>query len=319
MGTAYHIKLILPADKGSVAAATPSELQSGIEALLDKLDYSMSTYKPNSELNRLNRSLPGETFALSPELYEVLDLSRQVYDMTGGAFDPSVGPLVDLWGFGPQVFANRVPADAEILALRQRSGFDKIELDTSGATATRTSEIALDLSAIAKGYAVDEIAEFLMARGISDFLVEVGGELRLSGRNAQGELWKVAVERPQLVQGDIHSVLVLTDRGLATSGDYRNYFEQDGQRYSHTIDPRTGYPTSHQLASVTVIARTAAQADGLATGFLVLGKDETLRIAEANKIAVFLLVKDTAAGGASAFKAYYTSAFKPYLLDSSDD
>ena len=315
LGTTYHIKMLLPA-----APEPPfprDTLQDQIGAVIDQLDRSMSTYKPDSELNQLNRHPVGQPFAVSPELLEVLLLARQIYTVSDGAFDPTVGPLVDLWGFGPNITDDRVPTEAEITALSARVGFDAIDIDIdrAGAAVSKTADVALDLSAIAKGYVVDRLAELLLELGVDNFMVEVGGELRLSGSNASGQRWKIAVEVPALVQGNIQRVLLLTDTGLATSGDYRNYFERDGVRYSHTIDPRNGYPITHNLASVTVLASTAAEADAFATGFMVLGEAETLRIAEAQGLPVFLLVKD-----ADGFKEYYTSNFKPYLSgDSSGD
>ena len=313
LGTTYHIKLLLPAEQEQ--PFPKDTLQDQIDTVIDQLDRSMSTYKPDSELNQLNRHPVGQPFAVSPELLEVLLLARQIYTVSDGAFDPTVGPLVDLWGFGPNITDDRVPTEAEITALSARVGFDAIDIDRAGAAVSKTADVALDLSAIAKGYVVDRLAELLLELGVDNFMVEVGGELRLSGSNASGQRWKIAVEVPALVQGNIQRVLLLTDTGLATSGDYRNYFERDGVRYSHTIDPRNGYPITHNLASVTVLASTAAEADAFATGFMVLGKAETLRIAEAQGLPVFLLVKD-----ADGFKEYYTSNFKPYLSgDSSGD
>lgn len=313
LGTTYHIKLLLPA--ASEQPFPKNTLQDQVDAVIDQLDRSMSTYKPDSELNQLNRHPVGQSFAASPELLEVLLLARQIYTVTDGAFDPTVGPLVDLWGFGPNITNDRVPAEAEITVLSARVGFDSIDIDRAGAAVSKTADVALDLSAIAKGYVVDRLAELLLELGVDNFMVEVGGELRLSGSNASGQPWKIAVEVPALVQGNIQRVLLLTGTGLATSGDYRNYFEREGVRYSHTIDPRNGYPITHNLASVTVLASTAAEADAFATGFMVLGKAETLRIAEAQGLPVFLLVKD-----ADGFKEYYTSNFKPYLSgDSSGD
>ncbi|MEH6638085.1 MAG: FAD:protein FMN transferase [Porticoccaceae bacterium] len=313
LGTTYHIKLLLPVT--SEQPFPKHTLQDQIDAVISQLDRSMSTYKPDSELNQLNRHPVGQPFAVSPELLEVLLLARQIHTVTDGAFDPTVGPLVDLWGFGPNITDDRVPTEAEITALSARVGFDSIDIDRAGAAVSKTADVALDLSAIAKGYVVDRLAELLLELGVDNFMVEVGGELRLSGSNASGKPWKIAVEVPALAQGNIQRVLSLTDTGLATSGDYRNYFEREGVRYSHTIDPRNGYPITHNLASVTVLASTAAEADAFATGFMVLGEAETLRIAEAQGLPVFLLVKD-----ADGFKEYYTSNFKPYLSgDSSGD
>ena len=317
LGTSYHIKLLLPA--GSEQAFSQDTLGDDIQALIDHLDRSMSTYKPDSELNQFNRHPIGEPFAVSAELLEVLLLAKQIHGLTGGAFDPTIAPLVDLWGFGPRDTGDRVPSDAEISALREVVNFDalviQVQDNTSDAenTFTKTSEVTLDLSAIAKGYIVDRIASFLLDLGVENFLVELGGELRLEGHNARDEFWKIAVEVPVLEQGQIQRVLSLTKVGLATSGDYRNYFERDGERYSHTIDPRKGYPITHKLASVTVLAPTAAEADAFATGFMVMGKDEALSLAETLDLPVLLLVKD-----AAGFKEYYTKAFQPYLVGELD-
>ncbi|MBQ0797719.1 MAG: FAD:protein FMN transferase [Porticoccaceae bacterium] len=311
LGTTYHIKILLPA--ASEQPFSKHTLQDQVDAVISQLDRSMSTYKPDSELNQLNRHPVGQPFAVSADLLEVLLLAEQIYTVTDGAFDPTVGPLVDLWGFGPKITGDRMPTEAEITVLSARVGFDAIDIDRAGAAVSKTADVALDLSAIAKGYVVDRLAELLLELGVDNFMVEVGGELRLSGSNASGKPWKIAVEVPALAQGNIQRVLLLTDTGLATSGDYRNYFEREGVRYSHTIDPRNGYPITHNLASVTVLASTAAEADAFATGFMVLGKAETLRIAEVQGLSVFLLVKD-----ADGFKEYYTSNFKPYLSGDSN-
>lgn len=315
LGTTYHITLLAP--EGEVApeqeqAFFQEILQEQIEALINRLDRSMSTYKPNSELNQLNRHPLDEAFPVSEDLLAVLVLAKHIYSLTEGAFDPSVGPLVDLWGFGPQQTGDRVPSASEIAALVEAVSFEHLRIDEAGQV-TKTAEVELDLSAIAKGYVVDKIAELLADRGVKHFLVEVGGELRLSGSNPNAQRWKIAVEVPALEQGNIQRVLSLTDIGLATSGDYRNYFERDGIRYSHNIDPRNGYPVTHKLASITVLAPTAAEADALATGFMVLGKAKTLSIAERDGLAVFLLVKD-----AAGFKEYYTSHFEVYLAEGSN-
>ncbi len=302
MGTSYQIKVV--ADGSTL----PRDLEARVQNTLDAIDQSMSTYKPDSELNRLNRHPVGEVFAVSPDLWTVLEISATVYALTGGAFDPTVAPLVDIWGFGPVDTGDRVPSDMEIETLVGQIGFDKLVRDPVHRTVRKTSALQLDLSAVAKGYAADKVAYLLRKYGIDRYMLEIGGELALAGLNSTGEPWRIAVEMPSLLQGDVHKIIAVTDRGVATSGDYRNYFEKNGRRYSHTIDPRTGKPITHRLASVTVIAETSALADALATGFDVLGAQGALAVADKLGVPVFMLVRRE-----GAFEELYNRAFAPYL------
>lgn len=285
LGTSYSVKVI--DRRGDLAAAG---LPERVREVLDDLDRKLSTYKPDSELNRLNRQPLGVPFAASKDLYQVLAIARRVYRMSEGAFDPTVRPLVDLWGFGPVDTGDRVPADSEIAALLERIGFDRIELG-SGDQVIRRGDVTLDLSAVAKGFIVDRLAEELVALGASDLMVEVGGEIRVRGRRADGGLWRIAVEAPRAGGGAVERILELTDLGVATSGDYRNYFERDGVRYSHTLDPQSGRPVQHRLASVTVLAPTSAEADAVATALMVMGEERGLEFATAHELAVLLLVR----------------------------
>ncbi len=302
MGTSYQIKVV--ADGSTL----PRDLEAQVQSTLDAVDQSMSTYKPDSELNRLNRHPVGEVFAVSPDLWAVLEISATVYTLTGGAFDPTVAPLVDVWGFGPVETGDRVPADTEIEALLGQIGLDKLARDPARRTVVKTSSLQLDLSAVAKGYAADKVAHLLRDQGVTRYMVEIGGELALAGLNSAGESWRIAIETPALLHGEVQKIIAVSDRGVATSGDYRNYFEKDGTRYSHTIDPRTGKPITHQLASVTVIAETSALADALATGFDVLGAQQALAVANELSVPVFLLVRRE-----GTFKQLYNRAFAPYL------
>jgi thiamine biosynthesis lipoprotein len=304
MGTTYHVR-VFPGE-----ATVPADIGDGIRRILNEINRSMSTYLEDSELNRLNRTPVGEPFAVSPALLEVLVLAGRIHRLTGGAFDPTVGPLVDLWGFGPEDTGNRVPGPGEIAELVGRHGIDKLEVREGDSVVVRRGPVRLDLSAIAKGYAVDRVSRYLVGQGLNSHMVEVGGELYLSGVKPSGEPWRIAVERPRAGARQVQRVLALSDAGLATSGDYRNFFEKDGKRYSHTIDPRTGYPIDHGLASVTVVADTSARADALATAFMVMGPDAALALADSRGIPVYLVVKDD-----EGFVDRYNVYLEPYLTE----
>ena len=302
MGTTYHVKV--------VADPVAPDLESRIHGVLADVDNKMSTYKPASELNRLNEAPPGQSVAVSPELVEVLALSRQVYKLTDGAFDPTVGPLVDLWGFGPGGQEEQIPDESLIGPLVAQVGFSAVRLDEAAGSVVKKRPRSLDLSAVAKGYAVDKVGALLADLGIDNYMVEVGGEMAVSGHNDRGTPWQIAIEKPLTLTRSVQQVVSVASGGIATSGDYRNYFEQDGVRYSHTIDPRTGYPISHALASVTVISDNCALSDALATAFMVLGTEKTLALAEQQNIAVFTLSKTD-----NGFEAAHSSAFEPYLQE----
>ncbi len=301
MGTRYHITVVT--DGGRF----PDGVELAVAELLDRLDRTMSTYKPNSELNTLNRLEIGHEKILSTDLWQVLQGAQHIHALTQGAFDPTVGPLVDLWGFGPQNTENKVPTADEIKALMSKVGLKQLRLGNDNKV-TKLGDINLDLSAIAKGYAAQQVAALLKSQRLNNFLVEVGGELQLAGHNPKGLPWRIAIEVPSLLQGGVEQVIAVSELGVATSGDYRNYFEQDGVRYSHTIDPRSGRPTSHALVSVTVLADTAGVADALATAFMVMGAKKTLELAGQRDIPVYLLVKTS-----DGFQARHSDAFKPYL------
>jgi thiamine biosynthesis lipoprotein len=284
MGTSYHITVV--ADQPA-----PADLAARIDAALDIVDQSMSTYKPQSEISRFN-GLPGDSQqSISAEFAEVLAVSKMVWEQSGGALDPTVGPLVDLWGFGPVATDNRIPDDQELTKALAETGFQYVQV--SDQVLSKTKPVGLDLSAVAKGYGVDQVAQLLEMLALPDYLVEVGGEMRVSGVNPDGNPWRVAVEMPSLMP-QVQRVIALHDGAVATSGDYRNYFVKDGVRYSHTIDPRTGRPIVHSLASVTVLAETCAEADAWATALMVLGEEQGMALAEKLKLAVYMLVADGA-------------------------
>lgn len=312
MGTRYHVTVVDPERRFD-----PEKLQEAVDQRLEAVNQSMSTYIQDSELNQLNRTAVGDWQPVSHDLFEVLFTAMQVSWLSAGAFDVTVGPLVNLWGFGPEQRPEQVPSDTEIEAVRKNIGFNHIELDLAGRQAKRTREVNIDLSAIAKGYGVDAVAALLESAGIEHYMVEIGGELRLKGLNPQGQPWRIGVEEPKATaQGEPYRALRLTDVGVATSGDYRNYFEVEGQRYSHTVDPTTGRPIRHRLASVTVVADSSMLADALATAINVLGPERGYRLAEQQGVAAFLVSKRPDGEG---FESRYTPAFAQYLEQSGEE
>ncbi len=280
MGTRYHITI-------ASDQPVPPGLQAEVAELLAGLDARFTTYSDDSELMVLNRQPLNQPLALSTELYALLGEAKAVHQLSDGGFDPSVGPLVELWGFGRRQATDTVPAAAAIATAQAEVGFARLEL-LDGQRAQRSAPVTLDLSAIAKGYAVDRVAELLERNALNDYMVEVGGELRLGGRNSRGEPWRIAIESP-LVIGEVERLLAVSDVAVATSGDYHNYFEVDGVRYSHTIDPRTGWPVPRGLVSVTVVSDSSARADALATALSVVGAEQSLALAEQHGLAVYLI------------------------------
>lgn len=302
MGTSYQVKIITNDD-------VPTEnLGEQIENRLSSLNQTFSTYIETSELMQFNQAKTGQPQAISEDMQVVMSIAQEVYGLTDGAFDPTVAPLVNLWGFGPNESNNVIPQSEQIQQALSVIGLNHLVLNKAAKKAQREQDIKLDFSAIAKGYAVDAVADLLESSGIQHYLVEVGGELRARGYKPNGDLWRIAIERPSLVQGDVQQVIALQDVAVATSGDYRNYFEKNGKRYSHTIDPRIGYPVDHELASVTVIEETAVKADALATAMMVMGPEDSLMLAEKYNIPVYILVKE-----ADGFKVQYSKAFAQYL------
>jgi thiamine biosynthesis lipoprotein len=240
---------------------------------------------------------------------DALVLARQIYDASRHSFDVSVGPLIDLWGFGPKPFT-AVPDAASIAAAKAALGLEALRLDASASTVTFDRALTLDLASVAEGYAVDRLADLLAERGFDSFLVEIGGELRLQGQRPDGTGWIVAVERPQGGEREVYARLDSRGDALAVSGsgDYRNFHEVDGRRYSHVIDPRTGYPITHALASVTVIGDTAAAADAWSTALMVLGPEEGRELADSEGLAAYFIMRAPA-----DFEHAYTPAFARYL------
>ncbi len=266
-------------------------LRAEIDALLDDIDASMSTYRADSELNRLNEAPPGEWQHISGPLFDTLVVALQAADDTDGAFDVTVGRLVNLWGFGPDGRPERVPDPDALARALADTGPEHIELDAERQAARRLTQAYIDLSGVAKGYAVDAVAALLDDRGFESFLASIGGDMVARGQPAPGRAWRIGIEAPEPPGARPVHALALRDRAIATSGDYRNYFEHEGRRYSHIIDPRTGHPVDHRLGSVSVIHADNIWANAYATGLFALGPDAGMAVADRLDLEALFVVR----------------------------
>ena len=304
MGTSYSVRLVNPVH-------TQDELRSAIDGRLETVNAQMSTWRPESEISRFNDDRSGEWFPVSADFAAVTEKALSLGRLTDHALDITVLPLVNLWGFGPAFSADALPSEEAIADLLDHVGPDKIEVAADGsALRKRDPDARIDLSAIAKGFGVDAVSELLKSLGYSDFLVEIGGEVRGSGLRADGKPWRVAVEKPQAGERSVQLVIPLRDAAIATSGDYRNFYEIDGRRYAHILDPRTGRPPPNGVASVSVIGADTTTADGLATGLMVMGVEAGLALAEREGLAV-LFIRHSGEG----FETRASSAFDALLAD----
>jgi len=289
MGTIrYSVKLPqLPTGLGQ------EELQNQIDIRLKRLNGQMSTYQPDSEISRFNRYQRTDWFDVSHDTARVVDEALHIGRISDGAFDVTIAPLLKLWHFGPEAGGKlRIPGDDEITAAKARVGFAAIEVRLSPpALKKQRPDLVLELSGIAKGFAVDMLAKYLDSLDIRGYMIEIGGEMRTRGRKPDHSSWRVGIEAPTELERRVHTAIELTDASIATSGDYRAFYELDGKRYSHTIDPRTGKPIEFQLASVSVVADNCMHADAMATAIMVLGPDEGYKLAIARRLPVLLIVR----------------------------
>lgn len=298
MGTNYRVTLVVPVYKALTRDFREKLLKKNIDEELARVNALMSTYDQNSELSRLNSHQSEEPFPISADTAKVLRLALEIAQKTNGAYDPTVGPLVNLWRFGPEDRPEKVPSDEEIAAARQRVGWDKIkiiELPDSPlqyAVVKSDPNVYIDLSSVAKGFGVDCVAELLIQGGYKNFLVDVGGELRSCGKNIAGKDWSVGISSPILTDDSLAKTVSLSDKAIATSGDYLNFYELDGVRYSHIIDTQTGRPITHKTASVSVIDDSCMTADAWATALLALGAEQGKPLAKENGLHVIFLVRD---------------------------
>jgi len=288
MGTTYTVKVVdLPESQ------VETELALKLKSELDRLEDLMSTYREDSELSRLNRNTSGEWFEVSLDTANVISLGIEIGDSTDGAFDITVNPLIALWNFGPTKQADpSLPTEEAIAAAMQNLGFSTIQIrDYPAAVRKTNTNVAIDLSAVAKGYAVDALANLLDEADIKNYMIEVGGEVRTAGDNNFGEPWSIGIEAPVAGERKLQRAVPISGVAMATSGDYRNHYELDGKRYSHLIDPRIGRPVEHELVSVSVVEKSCARADAWATGLLVLGPEDGYRVAVKNELAVLFISK----------------------------
>lgn len=303
MGTQYNITIV------PTAAQSGLNLQADISAVFSKLNKRFSTYDKDSELSRFNQHDSTQWFQSSYELCAAVDRALAISDSTAGAFDPTIGRLVNLWGFGSDDVQFEPPVEIAVIEAQQTTGFQKLHTNCEQNRIRKDHpSLYLDLSGYAKGIAVDQVAELLDENQIPNYLVELGGEIRVRGLNASRQPWRIAVEQPIDDERAVSRALRVSDVAIATSGDYRNFFVHEGIRYSHTIDPQTGRPVTHQTASVTVIADDAAFADAMATALLVMGHEKGFSFAETHQLAAYFLLRS---GGES--DGFATSRFAPFI------
>jgi thiamine biosynthesis lipoprotein len=298
MGSTYSIQYVRSQDTPSLDL-----LKGETDAILAEVDLQLSTYRNDSLIELFNQAPAGSCQAVPAEVRQLVEAGRLLHQQSRGAFDLTLGPLLNLWGFGPQARAEKVPVAELLAAARARTGMQHLRIE--GESLCKDADVQLDFNGIAAGYAVDRIVQRLEALGVGSYLVEVTGELKATGRKPDGQPWRIGLEAPQEGPHIAQRVLALDGYGLSTSGDYRNYFEEDGRRYSHTLDPATGAPVTHKLAAVTVADKSALRADGLSTVLMVLGPERGLAFAERQGIAAFFVTRQ-----GEGFVTRSTSAFE---------
>ena len=309
MGTTYNITAA-----GIPDTVTEDMLSATVETVLADVNSKMSNWDKNSEVSLLSASAASTPVPVSGDFMTVMRAANEIHALSDGMFDVTLGPLIELWGFGSRKPEDPIPAEADIENALKFVGQTKVlTLDRETSTISKSdSKVGINLSAIAKGFGIDAVAASLKGLGIENYLVEIGGDLVTAGRNQNGEAWRIGIEKPEPGEKAVELVVKLEDKGLATSGDYRNFVEHEGVRYSHIIDPVTGRPINHATTSVTVVAANAMIADAWATAMLVLGSERGLKIAEANNIAVYVISRDKH-GNAGPYVTKMSSAFDALL------
>ncbi len=299
-GTVYNVKY-----------QHPESLKDDITRELQLFDGSLSMFNDTSTISRVNRNEDIRTDTL---FSNVIRRSLEISQATDGCFDITVAPLVNIWGFG---FKQDVePDSATIDSLMQMVGYDKIQLTPDGRVLKQDPRTMLDCSAIAKGYAVDIIASLLRRKGISNYMVDIGGEVDVAGHNPDGEVWHIGINKPQddslSVNSELQTILAVSGVGIATSGNYRNFYYKGGRKYAHTIDPHTGYPVQHSILSATVIASDCMSADAYATSFMVMGLDKAREfLSRHSGIDAYLIYS----GDNGEYEVYMSDGMKRYISD----
>jgi thiamine biosynthesis lipoprotein len=305
MGTTYTVKIA-----GAPAGIDASGVRAAIDEVLARVDRTMSGYRRDSDISRFNAAATTQWFEVSPQLVTVVQAALVVSAQSAGAFDVTVSPLVNAWGFGPAGEPRALPDAAAIATLREQVGYGKLHARSEPPSLRKDSAaLSVDLNGIAPGYAVDRLAERLQSMRIEHFMIDIGGEVRARGRNASGEPWRIAIERPFDTEPEPYAIIALDDAAVTTSGEYRHYYSRNGRRYSHTVDPRTGGPVEHTLASVVVIGPESMYTDAWATAFNVLGTQAGYELAAQRGMPVMFI---EARGG--RLQSRTTEAFKPYLV-----
>ena len=302
MGTSYTVKWV-SRDNNDY-----DNVANGVAVELSRVESSMSTYMDASDLSGFNGAAVNEWHKVPAEMASLVAQSLDLSEQTNGAFDITVGPLVNLWGFGVDPLPKNIPSQDALDKLRSVVGYQFLQVQQQPPAMLKLADSAIDLSAIAKGYGVDAVARWLELHQLNNYLVEVGGELRAHGKKPDGSLWRIAIETPAVDARQIYQVVKVNNMAVATSGNYRNYYEQDGVRYSHTLDPSTLKPVTHNLASVTVVDASAARADALATALMVMGDEQGVAWATRHQVPAYFIMKQD-----QGFVARSTAGFKDYL------
>ncbi|MFE8049430.1 FAD:protein FMN transferase ApbE [Brenneria goodwinii] len=306
MGTFYSVKI------SGEQKESKEQLQQEIDALLEQANNEISTYRNDSTLSKFNQYRGNAPQPISNGMADIILAAQRIGRATDGAMDITVGPLVNLWGFGPQKQPTQIPSQQQIDEARQKIGLNHLKLlsDEQGEWIQKDlPDLYVDLSTLGEGYGADLLTQLMARKGITNYLVSVGGAISSRGVNAEGVPWRVAIQKPTDQENAMQAAVNLQGYAISTSGSYRNYFEQNGQRYSHVIDPATGKPITHQLVSVTVIAPTALEADGWDTGLMVLGGEKALKLAEQQGLAVYLITKTD-----KGFHTEMTPQFQSFLI-----
>jgi thiamine biosynthesis lipoprotein len=285
-GTTYHIKMALAG-----LEANPEELRQQVEKTFSDIDVKLSNYRDDSEISRINANKTVDWLPVSPEIAELIGIAKVVHAKSGGCYDLTVKPVFDLWGFSRHEM--KIPEQADIDQALKHVGLDKVLLDAANSRIRKLDpEVGIDLSSIAQGYTVGAVAKLLEARGIQNYLAEIGGEMKIKGRKANGQEWKIAVEKPTPFTREVQKILAIHQENgtsVMTSGTYRNFFEQGGQVYSHIINPKTGRPVTHRLLSVTVLHDNPTWADAWSTALLCLGEEKGFEATESEGLRALLI------------------------------